>query len=280
MDDAGVLEDLHKFQAAGLSQLTSAAVSPSQQLRRRAPTARAQAFRFMQPPHTGSVTVVAAISLAAGCHGYDTPCEILGFRSARNMHDHNRLPQDRFPPRQWAEFEQQYTFAFVRDPWSRMVSCAGWNEAIDSAKSTQNLTFDETIRGFREFVRRNIANGRRGKCSYLFDVSDWTHATPPNATERRQVVDFVGRTSRLAKDFEHVTDALGLPRVDLNSIPGHCVSSCPNGEGTRSMVQWSSRAQRYHVPRVVDFYDDETRGLVAEAWKEDIKIFGFEFGKD
>jgi hypothetical protein len=275
-DDEVALRDLLAFQEAGLRRAVPGA--DLAHLRVRGPRGRARPFRFMQPPHTGSVTVLSALGVAAGCGTYDSPCEPLNSRSMRSLHSHASLPSRAFAPKQWAEFDEQVTFAFARDPWSRMVSCAGWNEAIDSAKSTSNRSFDENVLGFRDFVRKTITKGGRGHCTYMGNVADWTHATPPNETERRQVVDFVGRTSRLARDFEHVTDLLGLPRVDLDSLPGHCVSSCPNGQGTRSMVKWNSLAEKYRVPRVTDFYDDETRGLVADAWKDDIEIFGFRFG--
>jgi hypothetical protein len=68
-------------------------------------------------------------------------------------------------------------------------------------------------------------------------------------------VDFLGRFERLAEDFRLVQERIGLPR---NELP---------------WLQKARNAERY-----TDFYDKETRQIAGERFRQDIEMFGYEFG--
>ena len=68
-------------------------------------------------------------------------------------------------------------------------------------------------------------------------------------------VDFLGRLERLAEDFRFVRERVGLPRAELLRL------------------QKARGAARY-----TDFYDEETRRIAGERFRQDVEIFGYEFG--
>jgi hypothetical protein len=68
-------------------------------------------------------------------------------------------------------------------------------------------------------------------------------------------VDFVGRYERLADDFQVVQQKTGLPPIEL-----------PRLQAARSAAKYAG------------FYTAQTRDLVAQRFRRDIELFGYEFG--
>jgi hypothetical protein len=149
------------------------------------------------------------------------------------------------------EYERYFKCAFIRNPWDRLLSAfrfltSGGMTEKDRRWADANL---KPFADFDDFVRRWVS---------LPNVSSWQHFKPQHRficdPWGRVQVDFVGRFERLEEDVSTIARRIGvegrLPR--LNQGP-------PRDADYRS------------------YYTTETRDIVADAYRRDIELFGYDF---
>ena len=143
--------------------------------------------------------------------------------------------QEVLPP---AVYAAMFKFAFVRNPWSRLVS---WYEYILRTESHHRRDRVIGLGGFDAFVEQYTAHPRRSQWSML-------------ANRNGQLgVDFVGRFEHLQRDLAQLTERFGLHAQVLphvNRIETHA---------------WQS----HYSPRSIEW--------VRQRWRQEIEVFGYEF---
>lgn len=147
------------------------------------------------------------------------------------------------------KFRRYFKFAFVRNPWDRLVSTyfflkgGGLNE-MDRAWADTHLA---GYASFEEFVMGWLTEERSWS---------WVHFKPQHYFicdgELRIQVDFVGRMERVSTDFQTVADRLGCKR--------------PLATGNRS------RHRHY-----LTYYTPELLKKVAQVYAADVRLFGYSF---
>jgi hypothetical protein len=159
---------------------------------------------------------------------------------ARRRHPFAREVRAAVPAGVWSGY---FRFAFVRNPWERLVSwyCMCMQIATPNA-------FARYVRGqaptFADFITRATTGmGERTTWNQLDFVAD---------RDGNVIVDFIGRYERLADDFRVVKERLRLT-ADL-----------PH---TNRSSHTSYR----------DYYTAETRAIVADRYSRDISRFGYRF---
>jgi len=150
-------------------------------------------------------------------------------------------------------FSSYFKFTFVRNPWSRLVSC--WSNKIRRDRKPKPGPCRDyyysrfgPILGytFPEFVR------------YLDQESNVfrdPHWHPLYSYLPVKELDFVGKIENLKEDLYTVCDKIGIPREEL-----------PH----------NNKSDRKHY---TEYYDDETKQIVAEKYAKDIEYFGYKFGE-
>jgi len=153
-----------------------------------------------------------------------------------------------------------YSFAFVRNPWDRTVSCyrdkivgevPDFTSFSDSGVAhclsrygvfKAGMSFDEFVRAVASISDEQADEHFRSQAGYVTNLKG------------RVAVNFVGRYENLADDFEYVARHIGLP-VGL-SLP---------------------HLQRAPKKDFAAYYTAETRDLVARRYAQDIDLFEYQF---
>ena len=159
------------------------------------------------------------------------------------MHMNAAVFKKYFDKNMWNWYEY-FKFAFVRNPWARAVSIYKYRRLASQNNNQfgrKSLRLLKQIKNFEEFVRKGISGI---PCyHWCFDASG------------NQLVDFIGKTENLQEDFNTVCDKIGIPRQQL-----------PHRNKTKHK-------------HYTEYYDDETREIVAEKCAKDIEHFGYKFGE-
>lgn len=153
------------------------------------------------------------------------------------------------------EYLDYFIFAFVRNPFDRLVSCHSEKLAHPNSAGFRNYRFGnvELYRGmpFAEFVEA---------VHRIPDEEANPHFCSQHVTLLRPngklIPDFVGRFERLEEDFAYVAEEIGAPHIVL-----------PHRLRSRSR-----QGSHYH-----EFYDRHTRKLVEERFERDLELFDYSF---
>jgi hypothetical protein len=158
-------------------------------------------------------------------------------------------------------YEAYFKFAFVRNPWSRLIS---FYKYLGYAG---RLTFSEFIQG--EFLEKEWGENQwfvGPQYDYIFDE------------QGNQLVDYVGKLEALQKGFDDVCGQLQLPQTKLPYV-----NTTVHEKGTlrtiKNFIKKISPVHRYieSYDHYSKYYDSETRGIVSEMYARDIEFFGYEF---
>lgn len=225
-------------------------------------------YLFLKSLKTAGTSIEAAMSQS--CAGDDIVTPLNNFahnRDETNGIVHRSMNVDRLPwwdkesigqhvdaqtmrkhlaPEIWRDYLK---FSIARNPWDRMVSMFTWlrrNDATIQPKKSLlqriGLPGDEmqqVRKQFAQFLRNGVDTNDR----FYFQDGELC-------------VDFIVRYEQLTDDLSELCKKLGLPPLALPKL------------------KTGFRPGQYHYSQ---YYDDETRSLVAEQHSLDIKHFGYRF---
>jgi hypothetical protein len=134
-------------------------------------------------------------------------------------------------------FDSYFKFAFIRNPWDWQVS-----EYHYILKSTdhEHHKLVNSFNDFSQYLQWRVKNGVRLQKDFITDE----HGD--------LMVDFVGRFENLYADFEDICQ-----RLDLQASLPH---------------ENKSRRKDYR-----HYYTPELISLVAEAYRDDVLFFGYQY---
>ncbi len=144
-----------------------------------------------------------------------------------------------------------YSFAFVRNTYERLVSAFFTPWVNDLANEKKDLDKNDFVRFIHNMVL-DEKNNTFFKWSHVMPFFD--ERSKLFDSDGNQRVSFIGHFKNLQQDFDIVCDKIGL---DKHSLPH----------------EHKSKHKHY-----TEYYDDETRQIVAEKYAKDIEYFGYEFG--
>jgi hypothetical protein len=145
------------------------------------------------------------------------------------------------------ENENYFKFTFVRNPFDRFVSTYFYFKKY-GRDGRGDVKMGDVVNRFN-FFKDFVIN---------FDKIPETEWCYPHWKQQmhwiHKDIDFVGRFENLQQDFNTICDKIGIPRQQL-----------PH--------KLKSKHKHY-----TEYYDDETKQIVAEKYAKDIDYFGYKFG--
>jgi hypothetical protein len=145
------------------------------------------------------------------------------------------------------EWEDHFKFTIVRNPWDRLLSTYKdkvQKQWIDTDDHPDRLSkFEKYKDGGYKFFVKNVIPSEDNHTECLTNLIDFKN------------IDFIGRFENLQEDFDIICDKIGIPKQQL-----------PH----------ANKSKHKHY---TEYYDDETKQIVAEKFAKDIEYLGYEFGE-
>jgi hypothetical protein len=146
------------------------------------------------------------------------------------------------------DWDNYFKFAFVRNPWDKMVS-----QYFYIQKNTNGLyeqSFEEFITAFKDCSENEYIERKGIKVKFNPIQLPWISDDDGNI-----MMDFIGRFENLQEVFNTVCYKIKIPHRKL-----------PHENETNH--------EHYS-----EYYNDETKGIVAKKFEKDIEHFGYKFEK-
>lgn len=150
------------------------------------------------------------------------------------------------------KFNDYFKFAFVRNPWDRLFSAfrflkKGGINPQDKIWAEKNISKYENFDCFvKDWVNRK-------------NIYTWRHFIPQwwfvSTRGKSNAVDFVGYFENLERDYNYIRKILKLDSEELLFF---------NKTGA---IEKDYK----------DYYSKETKSIVADVYREDIEMFGYDF---
>lgn len=151
-------------------------------------------------------------------------------------------------------YEEYFKFSIIRNPYDKVISEYLWHKN-DPLKQFKNKFKGLSLADFLGlFFSIDKTFFEDKKWSGWFPMHFETHRIPQTLfLDPISDLDFVIRFENLHEDFNKICDKTGIPKQQL-----------PH----------KNKAKRKHY---TEYYDDETREIVAQKYAKDIEYFGYKF---
>lgn len=144
----------------------------------------------------------------------------------------------RYGIKRWNKY---FKFAFVRNPWDRMLSCYFYDKMINSKNITKYPQFEQYLT-YRLVKQPQERNGY-----FFYRMLDRIEY------EGKISVNFIGQYEKLQEDFDKACDIIGIPRRKLG-------------------FERKTKHNNYR-----EYYNKKTVDLVAKYFPKEIKMFNYEY---
>lgn len=221
----------------------------------------AHRFIFVKSLKTAGTSLEAALS--RHCQGADVVTPLGDYEFNRDasgqwvhqamneggyhQHDDAATIRSSVPSEVWDGY---FKFSIARNPWDRALSYFFWDKRQDAALKPPKRLFHHLGVPFDDFspVKQKFADFVKGR---TLENNDRFYVDGDSLC-----VDFVIRYERLEDDCRELCRRLGLPAIDIPQLK----------TGIRKKERPYS-----------DYYDDDTRDIVAKLHANDIKFFDYRF---
>lgn len=155
------------------------------------------------------------------------------------------------------KYDEYFKFTFVRNPWSRAVSLYLRTETRPAWK---NQTFKDFVKDMQgAWANTDGPFSAWGKEGFYKNQIDYARLRGSEKPE----TDFIGKTENLENDLRFV-----CKKIDLDFDEKIWKMR------KRMNVSIKRKKENKHYS---EYYDEETKNIIAEKFAEDIEYFGYKF---
>ena len=152
-----------------------------------------------------------------------------------------------------------FTFAFIRNPFDRIVSNYNFNKGRWLDRALKEGTNIDHVPTFKE---------------YCFDMENW-NIVPPLVSYLDVDIDFIGRFENFRQSFDDLHKILGI-NVVRDQEGNHPLKRKVNASNRNPLI--CPHCAGYIRERgYKEYYDSESRKEIARRYKEDFRRFGYAF---
>ena len=150
------------------------------------------------------------------------------------------------------DLEDVFSFGFVRNPYSRVVSSFNLHSNKRLVKSWRG---GKKIKDFKQYLKI-LEKQNLNPCSdfesveFLLACEQYPFLIDDNNSIK---VNFIGKVENIQNDINFVTKTLGLEKVNIPHL------------------------NKTSEKNYVEYYDDECKDIVTKIYKKDIEYFNYEF---
>ena len=155
------------------------------------------------------------------------------------------------------KFKNCFIFCFVRNPWDRLLSFYKMIKQRDGRLKRFQRVY------YNHYKKKLLINDNffefSGFCNRLCEFLEIKHNFIDHINLQTSFLYktpyFIGRFENLQQDFDIICDKIGIPKQQLPHIN-------------------KTKHKCY-----TEYYDEETRKIVAEKYAKDIEYFNYKFGE-
>lgn len=222
-------------------------------------------FIFIKSEKTAGTSVEAVLS--EHCRDDDIVVPINDFRHNRNekgefihramnadeeyrkigQHVDAKTIRRKVPQEVWDNY---FKFSIIRNPWDRTISDFFWKRRQDPAIKPRKRFYHHLGVPFNELARL------KKPFAEFLKSDEFVNNDRFYTLDDQLCVDYVIRYENLSENLMEVCKRIGLPPVELPKL------------------KTGFRQKRHHYS---EYFDEESRDIVAEKHRNDIRLFGYKF---
>jgi chondroitin 4-sulfotransferase 11 len=202
-------------------------------------------------PKTGTETINSALNLFSDVERNNSA------QSETYIHSTANNTRAFFKKNKW-DWNDYFKFTFTRNLFEMEVSqyfyiqrrVDEFNTLTEEQQNSLPATDQNSIFFYKKWYKKTFKQwAARDKHAFNLSLSNYICDKEGN-----NLLNFLGKFENLQEDFNAICDKIGIPRQEL-----------PH----------KNKSNHKHY---TEYYDDETRQLVAKKYAKDIEQFGYKFG--
>lgn len=141
-------------------------------------------------------------------------------------------------------YSNYFKFTFVRNPWDRVVSAFKYLKDVSTLDAYHRDFINTRYPQFEDFIKSK-------------EWTEWLHFLPQHqfiSIDSKICVDFIGKVETMQSDFNIICKTLGVKPKTLSKIN-------------------ATNRNNY-----TEYFDDETRQIIADVYAKDIELFEYKYG--